>query len=143
MSFKGVGLTLLVLLFSGCASLEEPRWVLLGDTQEKGFFLDSEQAERQPNGNYLYPVKICLYQAGEPHLKDESHDTNKVLFMEMNCRDRQWKKLWSGFMDKDGKILFRQLNRNPRPQPITADTTQFTAYNYLCGEKTLAVQHNH
>ena len=35
-SFKGVGLALLVLLFSDCASLEEPRWVLLDDTQEKG-----------------------------------------------------------------------------------------------------------
>jgi hypothetical protein len=143
MRFKGIGLILLTLLFSGCSALEEPRWVLLGDTQEKGFFLDREQVERQPNGSYLYPVKVCLYQEGQPHLEDESHDTNKVLFTEMNCRDRQWTKLWSGYMSKEGKILFRQSNPSPSPQPVVEDTIHFSAYNYLCGKENLVVTHNH
>lgn len=143
MSYKGVGLTLLVLFVSGCASLEEPRWVLLGDTQEKGFFLDREQVERQANGTYRYKVKTCRYQEEKPHLIDESRDTNEVLFLEMNCRERQWKKLWSGFMNQDGKILFRRPNLTTAPQPINPDTIHFSAYNYLCGKKDQVVQHNH
>ena len=143
MSHKGFGLILLVLLVSGCASLEEPRWVLLGDTQEKGFFLDREQVERQANGNYHYQVKTCRYQEEEPHLIDESRDTNGVLFLEMNCRQRQWKKLWSGSIKQDGKILFRRPSLTPAPQLINPDTIHFSAYNYLCGEKDLLVQHNH
>jgi hypothetical protein len=143
MSYKGVGLTLLVLLVSGCASLEEPRWVLLGDTQKKGFFLDREQVERQANGNYRYKVKTCRYQEEKPHLIDESRDTNGVLSLEMNCRERQWKKLWSGSMTQDGKTLFRRPNLTPAPQPITPDTIHFSAYNYLCGKEDQLVQHNH
>ncbi len=143
MSYKGFGLILLVLLFSGCASLEEPRWVLLGDTQEKGFFLDREQVERQANGNYRYTVKICRYQEGNLHLIDESRDTNGVLLSEMNCRERQWKKLWSGSMNQDGKVLFRRPNLNPAPQAITPDSIHFSAYNYLCGKKDQVVLHNH
>jgi hypothetical protein len=68
MSYKGVGLTLLVLLGSGCASLEKPSWVLLGETQENGFFLDREQVESQANGNYRYKVSACRYQEEKPHL---------------------------------------------------------------------------
>jgi hypothetical protein len=143
MSFKGVGLILLVFLFSGCASLEEPRWVLLGDTQEKGFFLDREQVERQTNGNYLYTVKSSHYQEGKPHLIDETRDTNGVLFVEMNCQERQWKKLWSGSMDQDGKILFRRPSLSPASQPITSDPIHFSAYNYLCGKTNQVIQHNH
>ena len=140
---KGVGLLFLALLFSGCASLEEPRWALLGDTEEKAYFLDREQVDRQANGNYRYTVKTCLYQEGQPHLPNESHDTNRVLFIEMSCQERHWQQLWSGFMNQDGKILFRQTNPGPVPQPVRPNTIHFSAYNYLCGEKVIVAQHNH
>jgi hypothetical protein len=143
MSYNGVGLVLIALFFSGCASLQEPRWALLGDTNEQAFYLDRQQVERLPNGNYSYPVKTCLYLDGQPHQLDESRDTNKVLLVEMNCRKRQWTEAWSAFMDRSGKILFRHLNRSPSPQPIEPNTIHFSAYHYLCGDKTVVAQHNH
>lgn len=143
MSYNGVGLILLALLFSGCAALEEPRWAFLGDTSEKAFYLDRQQVERLPNGNYSYPVKACLYQEGQPHLHDESRSTNRILMVEMNCRERQWTETWSGFMDQEGKILFRHLNRAPAPHPVEPNTIHFSAYHYLCGDKVIVAQHNH
>jgi hypothetical protein len=143
MIYKGLGLALLVLMFSGCASQEEPRWALLGDTDEKTFFIDRLQVERLTNGNYRYPVKSRRYQKEQPHTKDDSHDTNEDLFIEMNCREKQWTKLWNGFMNQDDKVPFRQFNQAPVPLPIKPDTIHFSAYNYLCGEKTIFVQHNH
>lgn len=143
MSYKGAGLLFLALLFSGCASLEEPRWALIGDTEDKAYFLDREQVDRQTNGNYRYTVKTCLYQEGQPHLQDESHDTNRILYIEMNCRERQWTQLWSGYMNQDGKVLFRQPTPGPTPQPVKPNTIHLSAYNYLCGKKVIVAQHNH
>ncbi len=138
-----IELILFVLLFSGCAALEEPRWVLLSDTDEKAFYLDREKVERLANGNYLYPVKVCLYREGQTHELDESHDTNRVLSVEMNCRQKHWTEKGSGFVGKDGKVLFRSLNPIPTVTPIQPNTVHLSAYNYLCDEDSFVAQHDH
>lgn len=143
MSYKGVGLVLIALFFSACASLEEPRWALLGDTNEKAFYLDRQQVERLANGNYRYPVKISLYHEGQLHQPNESHSSNRVLLVEMNCRKRQWTEVWSGFMRKDGKVLFRHLNKTQASRLVEPNTIHFSAYRYLCDDKTIVAQHNH
>ena len=143
MSYRGVWLILIILLFSGCASLEEPRWALLGDTTEKAFFLDREDVQRLPNGNYRYPVKIYHYQDGQLHKNDESRETNKVLLVEMDCRERRWIETGSGVMDKTNKLLFRRVNPLPTTQPIAPGTIQAAAYDYLCNDSDIVAQHNH
>ena len=143
MTFRGIGLTFLMLFFSGCASLEGPRWGLLGDTAEKAFFIDRQEVQRLPNGNYRYPVKICLYQEEHPHKQDESRDTNNILLVEMNCLKKQWGEVGRSVMDQNNKVLFRHINRLPTPQSIEPDTIHFAAYNYLCSNTAIIAQHNH
>ena len=115
---KGVGLIFSILLFSGCASLQEPRWALLGDTSEQAFFIDRQEVQRQPNGSYRYLVKICPYQEEQPHKQDESHDTNTVLLLEMNCREKQWTETSRNVMDQSNKVLFRYTSPRLTSQPI-------------------------
>lgn len=143
MSYRGVVLLLLTLACSGCAYLEGPRWVLLGDNSEEAFFIDRKDVHRLPNGNYRYPVKICLYEAEQPHRPDESHETNKVLFVEMDCRKQQWTEAGTGVMGQDNRIIFRHVNLAPRAQPIDPDSIHAAAYNYLCRNSDIVAQHNH
>ena len=143
MIFRGVGLIFLVLFIVGCASLEGPRWAMLGDTSEQAFFLNRQDVQRLANGNYRYPVKICLYQEEQLHKQDDSRDTNQVLFMEMDCRDKQWLEVGRGVMDRSEKILFRHLNFAPAPRPVEPGTVHFAAYNYLCDNESIIAQHNH
>ena len=143
MLYRGVGLLFFILLFSGCAYMEGPRWDLLGDTNEEAFFIDRQDVQRLPEGNYLYPVKTYLYLKDQPHKKDESHDTNKVLFVEMNCRQKLWTKRGGGVVDRDNKVLFKHINPFPAPKPVESGTIHFAAYNYLCNHSDIIVQHNH
>jgi len=143
MSYRGVGIVFFILFFSGCAALEEPRWALLGDTSEKGFFIDREDVQRLANGNYRYPVKIYHYQDEQPHKYDESRETNKVLLVEMDCREKRWIETGSGVMDKNNKLLFRRINPFPTPHPVESDTIQAAAYDYLCNDSDIVAQHNH
>lgn len=143
MMFRGAGLIFLILLLAGCAALEGPRWAMLGDTSEQAFFLDRQDVQRLDNGNYRYPVKICRYQEGQLHQQDDSRDTSQVLFMEMDCRDKQWLEAGRGVMDQNEKVLFRHLNFAPAPHPVEPGTIHFTAYNYLCGNESIIPQHNH
>jgi len=143
MLYKGIGLFFIVLCFSGCAALEEPRWALLGDTSEQAFYIDRQDMQRQPNGNYRYLVKICPYQKEQPHKQDESHDTNTALLVEMNCREKQWTETSRNVMDQNNKVLFRHTRPLLPPQSIETNTIHFTAYNYLCRGSDIIAQHNH
>ncbi len=143
MMCRGVGLIFFILFFSGCAYMEGPRWALLGDTSEQAFFIDRQNVQRLPNGNYLYPVKICIYQEERPHEQDESHDTNKVLLVEMNCREKQWTETSRNVIDQDNKVLFRYTSPLPTSQPIEPGTIHFAAYKYLCSGSDVIAQHNH
>ena len=143
MSYRGAGLILFMLFFSGCARMEEPRWALLGDTSEKAFFIDRQEVQRLPNGNYHYPVKVCLYQEGQLHKQDDSRDTNRVLFVEMNCREKQWTEAGRSVTDQNGRVLFRHLNHSPTAHPIEPGTIHLAAYNYLCDDDSIIAQHNH
>ena len=143
MSYRGVGLIFFILFFSGCAALEEPRWALLGDTSEKAFFIDREDVQRLANGNYRYPVKVFHYQDDQLHKNDENRDTNKVLLVEMDCREKRWIETGSGVMDKNNKLLFRRINPLPTSLPIESGTIQAVAYDYLCNDSDIVAQHNH
>jgi hypothetical protein len=141
--YRWAGLVLTLLIIQGCAPLEEPRWAMLGDTSEQAFFIDRENVERLPDGSYSYPVKVCLYVEGRVHKKDESNNTNQVLFVEMNCKKLQWKETGRGVMDKNGKILFRRTSLMPDANTIEADTIHQSAFNYLCNDDSVVAQHNH
>ena len=143
MLYQGVALIFCMLFFSGCASLEEPRWALLGDTSEKAFFIDRQNVQRLSNGNYHYPVKICLYQEEQPHKPDETHDTNTALLVEMDCREKQWTETSRSSVDQNNKVLFRYTSPLPASQPIESGTIHFAAYNYLCSDTDIIAQHNH
>ena len=143
MLYRGGWLIFFVLFFSGCAALEEPRWALLGDTSEKAHYIDREDVERLANGNYRYPVKIYYYQDNQLHKHDESRETNKVLLVEMDCREKRWIETGSGVMDKNHKLLFRRINPLPATLPIEKDTIQAAAYDYLCNDSDIVAQHNH
>lgn len=143
MTFRGVGLLFLILTLGGCAYLEGPRWAMLGDTSEQAFFIDREDVQRLPNGNYSYPVKIRPYVEGRPHQLDEGRDTSQVLFIEMSCREKRWTETGRGSMDSNGKILFRRLNTSPVSRPVEEGTIHLAAYIYLCGDDDIPVQHNH
>lgn len=143
MSHRGIGLFIFVLCITGCASLEEPRWAMLGDTEDAAFFIDRKQIQRLPDGSYQYPVKIRPYRDGIPHEWDDSHETNRVLFVKMNCRDQQWNETGRGVMDQNNRILFRHLNLTQPAQPVKPETVHFVAYKYLCGKDSLAALHNH
>ena len=140
---RGVGLTFLVLFFSGCAYLDEPRWVMLGDTSEQAYFIDREKVQRLPDGHYSYQVKVCRYEAGHVHKNDESRNTNQTLLIEMNCKEGQWTETGRGVMDKNGKVLFRRTMLMPDARPIEPDTIHQAAYNYLCGDDPIVALHNH
>lgn len=140
---RGLGLIFFILFFSGCAYMEEPRWALLGDTSEKAFFIDRKNVQRLPNGNYRYPVKVCLYKKGQLHNQDESHDTNQVLFVEINCREKQWTEASRGVIGQNEKVLFRHLSTIPTPHPIEPGSIHLAAYNYLCADDSIIAQHNH
>lgn len=143
MSYRGVWLIFFGLVFSGCAALEEPRWALLGDTTEKAFFIDREDVQRLTNGNYRYPVKIYHYQDDQLHQNDESRETNTVLLVEMNCREKRWIETGSDVMHKDNKLLFRRVSPLPTSLPIESGTIQAAAYDYLCNDSDIVAQHNH
>lgn len=143
MSCKVVGLMFFILCLSGCAYLEGPRWALLGDTSKEAFFIDRQDVQRLPDGNYRYPVKSYLYQEEQLHKKDESRDTNKVLFVEMNCREKLWTKRGGAVMNKDNKVLFKHINPFPASRTIQSGTIHFAAYNYLCSGSDIIAQHNH
>jgi len=143
MLYKGVGLLFVLLLFSGCASLEEPRWDLLGDTDEQAFFIDRQNVSRLPNGSYSYFVKARPYQEQQPHEQDQSHDTTTVLLVEMNCQERQWIAAGRSVVDQSDKVLFRYTSPLSSPQPIKPATIHFAAYNYLCRGSDIIAQHNH
>lgn len=143
MTYRGVGLIFMILLFQGCASLEPPRWAMLGDTAEKAYFIDRHAVERLPNGNYLYPVRINLYKADSPHTLADSHDTNRVLFVELSCNKMRWKEAGRGVMDKDNRLLFKHLTPLPASNVIETGTIHFSAYSYLCMNDEIVIFHNH
>lgn len=130
-------------VFSGCAYLEGPRWALLGDTEKEGFFIDRQEVTRLANGNYLYQVKVSHYRENQVHVDDESRETNRVIFFELNCRSRQWQEMGSDVRDRNGRTVFNQLNLAPGWRPIAPGTTQQVAYNYLCGDKEIVSLHQH
>ena len=140
---RGVGLIFFILLFSGCAYLDEPRWAMLGDTNEQAFFIDREKVQRLPDGSYSYEIKVCRYEEGHIHKKAESHDTNQLLLVEMNCKEGQWTETGRGVMDQNGKVLFRRTTLMPDTHPIEPGTIHQSAYNYLCGDDSVVAQHNH
>lgn len=140
---KGIWLIFIILALAGCATTEEARWAMLGDSNEQAFFLDRQQVQRLPNGNYSYTVKIRPYQEGSPHALDETRDTNQVLFIEMNCRDRQWTETGRASMENSGKLLFRFLNPAPRAQTVEPGTIHQAAYSYLCGHEDITAEHHH
>ena len=140
---RGIGLTFCGLLLFGCAALEEPRWAMLGDTDEKAFFMDRQEVRRLPDGNYHFPVKVYLYQDGQTHQRDDSRDTNQVLYVEMDCAKKRWTEAGRGVIDKDGKTVFRHLNPYPRSQAVEAGTIYAAAYAYLCNNESIEAVHNH
>lgn len=143
MLYKGAGLLFVLLLLPGCASLEGPRWALLGDTSEQAFFIDRQKVIRQPNGNYRYFVKTRPYQEQQPHEQDESHDTSTVLLVEMDCQKKQWTAMGRSVVDQNDKVLFRYTSPLSSSQPIKPDSIHFAAYNYLCRGSDIIAQHNH
>lgn len=140
---SGTGVIIFLLFLAGCAALEGPRWALLGDTSQEAYYLDRQDVQRLPNGNYRYPVKVCPYEEGKLHKLDENRDTNQVLFVEMNCREKRWTEAGRGTMDNQGKILFRHLTPFPGTHPVEPGTIHLAAYTYLCGDDDIAEQHNH
>ncbi len=140
---RGAGLIFLILFFSGCAYLDEPRWAMLGDTNEQAFFIDQEKVQRLPDDSYSYQVKVYRYEEGHVHKNDEGHDTNRLLIVEMNCRERQWTETGSSVMDQNGKVLFRRLILMPPSHPVEQGTIHESAFNYLCGDDSVIAQHNH
>lgn len=140
-----IRLSLLFLAFclSGCATAGDQRWALLGDNSEKAFYIDRQQSRRLENGNYRYPVKVCLYQEGRLHKDDLNRDTNQVMFIEMDCRNNQWRRVGNGAMDQNDKLLFRQLTDSSIFSPIEPQTIHSAAYDYLCRGEALLPQHNH
>lgn len=143
MRYRGMGLAFCCLLLFGCARLEEPRWSMLGDTEEKAYFMDRQSVQRLANGHYQFPVKVCLYQPGQPHEQDSGRDTNQILYIEMDCDHRRWIEVGRGVMDQGGKTLFRHLAPAPRSMAIQPETMQAVAYSYLCTNASLSAVHNH
>ncbi len=139
------GLLLLVCLLwlPGCASMEEPRLSMLGDTGTAAYFIDRQNVKRLPNGNYQFPVRVNLYQKGQPHHTDDSRETNQVLFIELDCHAHNWTETGRGVMDPEGKILFRLLSPSTSSQAIEPDTIYAVAYNYLCRNEAIVAVHNH
>lgn len=143
MLFREAVLIFIILILTGCASLEKPRWALLGDTSEEAYFIDRQEVKRLANGNYAYPVKLSLYQPGQPHKPDTDHATNRMLFIEMDCRSRQWTETSRGVVDQNNKIMFKRLDVAPRAQRVQPDSIHFAAYRYLCNNSEIIAQHNH
>lgn len=136
-------LLLIVACFAGCAYLEGPRWALLGDTKQEAFFIDRQEVKRLANGNYLYTLKACRYLDDKVHEHDPARDTNRVIYIELNCRDRQWQETGRGVTDMSDQPLFHYLNPSPSRNPIEPGTIQQSAYDYLCGNQSITPRHLH
>lgn len=143
MSFRLVVLSFFMLLLTGCASFEEPRWLLLGDSDKEAFFMDRQQVQRLPDGTYRYPVKISPYLEGQPHRHDDNRDTNQQLTIEIDCRNKQWLEAEHSVIDQNNKVLFQYLNSAATTQAIETDSIHFAAYKYLCSSSDIIAQHNH
>lgn len=142
MLYRWLGL-LTFLSLSGCASIEEPRWALLGDTERKAYLIDRQEVQRLSNGNYRFPVKSFHYEERQPHKPDEQRESCEVLGIEMDCRRKQWRAVERYTVDKNGKVLFRLLNSPAAFQAVEPTTIHLAAYNYLCGDSDIVAQHNH
>jgi hypothetical protein len=132
-----------VIGLSGCAVLEEPAWPLLGDTDREAYLLDRLNVKRQNDGSYSYRVKRVPYQQEKRHALDNERESYRILFLQMNCETAEWTRTGRGVVDRNGDVLFRQLDARPRPHPVEAETSQQTAFNYLCVDGDLAPLHNH
>jgi hypothetical protein len=140
---RGILLASCCVVIAGCAYLEGPRWALLGDTATEAFFIDRQEVTRLANGNYLYPVKVAHYRENQAHVDDESRETNRVVFFELNCRSRRWQETGSDVRDRNDRTVFKHLHPAPRWHAVEADTIQQVTYDYLCNNEKIAPRHQH
>lgn len=140
---QGLTIAIFAFLLTGCAYLEEPRWALLGDTAEEAYYLDRASVKRLEKSLYRYPIKVIPYQEGSPHLEDKTHQTTRVMFVQMNCRQRKMKVECSGFMTPSEKMLFRQLPLSHEFEVVPPNSIHEVTYNYLCNSATIDAIHRH